>query len=161
LFAAVLGFNRAFALELENDALAGLAMAPADRGWIFLGKAAANFVLLGVVQAATAVAFALAFNLDLLPVAGRLAGLVALGSLGLCGLGTLFGAIAVRTRYREVMLPILMLPLMVPVLLGSVRATSALLGEGRIPFAHVQLLLVTDAVFLIVSFLGFEYVLDE
>lgn len=161
LFAGLLGFNRAFALELENDALAGLALAPTDRGWIFLGKAAANFVLLGLVQAVTAVGLALAFGLDLAPVAAPLAGVVALGSLGICALGTLFGSMAVRTRYREVMLPLLMLPLMVPILLGAVRATSALLAEGRVPFPSLQLLIVTDAVYLIASFLGFEYVLDE
>jgi heme exporter protein B len=161
VFAALLGLNRAFAVELENDALAGLALVPADRGWIFLGKAAANFVLLGVVQAATALAFALAFDAPLAEVAARLAGVVALGSAGLCSVGTLFAAIAVRTRYREVMLPLLLLPLLVPVLLGAVGATAALLADGTVPFAPVQLLVVTDAVFLIVSFLGFEYVLDE
>ena len=161
VFAALLGLNRAFALELENEALSALAMAPADRGFVFLGKAAANFVLLGVVQLATAVVFGLAFALDLVPMAADLACVVALGSLGLCTVGTLFAAVAVRTRYREVMLPLLILPLLVPVLLGSVSATAALLqGEG-LPFASIQLLVVTDLVFLIVSFVGFEYVLDE
>lgn len=160
-FAALLGLNRAFALELENEALSGLALAPADRGWIFLGKATANFVLLGLVQGVTALFFALAFDVDLARVAVRLAGVVALGSLGLCAVGTLFGAISVRTRYREVMLPLLMLPLLVPVLLGAVQATEGLLDEGRVPFAPLQLLIVADAVFLIVSVLGFEYVLDE
>jgi heme exporter protein B len=161
LFAALLGLNRAFALELENDSLSALAMAPADRGFVFLGKAAANFVLLAVVQFATAVVFGLAFALDLVPVALPLAGVVALGSLGICSVGTLFAAVAVRTRYREVMLPLLILPLLVPVLLGAVSATASLLQGDRIPFATIQLLVVTDAVFLIVSFLGFEYVLDE
>jgi heme exporter protein B len=152
---------RAFALELENEALSALAMAPADRGFVFLGKAAANFVLLAVVQFATAVVFGLAFAIDLVPVAVPLAGVVALGSIGLCSVGTLFSAVAVRTRYREVMLPLLILPLLVPVLLGAVSATAALLqGEG-VPRDSVQLLIVTDAVFLIVSFLGFDYVLDE
>ncbi|MDJ0868388.1 MAG: heme exporter protein CcmB [Myxococcota bacterium] len=161
VFAAILGLNRAFALELENEALSGLALAPTDRGWVFLGKAAANFVILALVQAATALVFALAFDLDLLPVAGRLAGVVALGSLGLCSVGTLFAAVSVRTRYREVMLPLLLLPLLLPVLLGAVGATSALLTAGELPFRPIQLLIVTDAVFLIVSFIGFEFVLDE
>ena len=161
VFAALLGFNRAFALELENEALSALAMAPSDRGFVFLGKAAANFVLLAVVQFATAVVFGLAFAIDLVPVAAPLTGVVALGSIGLCSVGTLFSAVAVRTRYREVMLPLLILPLLVPVLLGAVSATAALLqGEGA-PLESVQLLIVTDAVFLIVSFLGFDYVLDE
>jgi heme exporter protein B len=161
VFAALLGLNRAFALELENEALSALAMAPADRGFVFLGKATANFVLLGVVQFATTVVFGLAFALDFVPLALPLAGVVALGSLGLCTVGTLFSAVAVRTRYREVMLPLLILPLLVPVLLGAVSATASLLAGDPVPGDSIQLLVVTDVVFLIVSFLGFEFVLDE
>jgi heme exporter protein B len=161
LFSALLGLGRAFSLELENDALSALALVPADRGWIFLGKSTANFVILGVVQAITAFVFALVFAVDLASVALPLAGVVALGSAGLCSVGTLFAAVAVRTRFREVMLPLLLLPLLVPVLSGAVRATSALLETGELPFEPVQLLIVTDAIFLIISFVGFEYVLDE
>jgi heme exporter protein B len=161
VFAALLGLNRAFAVELENDALSGIALVPTDRGWVFLGKAAANFAILGVVQGITAFAFALVFGVDWLAIAAPLAGVVALGSLGLCSVGTLFAAVAVRTRFREVMLPLLLLPLLVPVISGAVRATSALASTGSTPFEAVQLLLVTDAVYLVLSFLGFEYVLDE
>jgi heme exporter protein B len=161
IFAAILGFNRAFSMELENDALAGIALVPVDRGWVFLGKAAANLAILGVVQILVAAVFALVFELDLLPVLGRLAGIVLLGSLGLCSVGTLFAAVAVRTRFREVMLPLLMLPLLFPVLLASVRATSSLLADGTVDFAPIQLLLVTDSIYLIVSFIGFDFVLDE
>lgn len=161
VFAALLGLNRAFALELENDALSGLALAPADRGFVFLGKAAANFVLLALVQLAAATVFGIAFALDFVPIAGRLAVVVALGSLGICAVGTLFSAVAVRTRYREVMLPLLLLPLLVPVLLGAVSATTSLLADGELPFAPLQLLAVTDGIFLIVSFVSFEFVLDE
>jgi heme exporter protein B len=75
--------------------------------------------------------------------------------------GTLFAAIAVRTRFREVMLPLLLLPLLVPVLSGAVRATSELLLTGEVSFPPIQLLLVADAIYLIVSFVSFEYVLDE
>jgi len=161
VFAAILGLNRAFSLELENDAIAGLALAPRDRGWIFLGKAAANFVILGIVQAVTAAIFVVVFELDWWRVGGRLAGVVALGSLGVCSMGTLFAAVAVRTRFREVMLPLLLLPLLIPVLSGSVRATSDLLLSGAVAFEPIQLLLVADAVYVIVAFLTFEYVLDE
>jgi len=161
VFAGILGLNRAFALELENEALSGLAMAPVDRGWIYLGKAAASWLLLLVVQALAGLAFALAFGVDLAAVAGRFAAIAALGALGLASIGTLFAAMAVRTQYREVMLPLLLLPLLVPVVIGAVRATHGLLAEGQIPAEALRLLLVTDAVFLIVSFLGFEYVLDE
>ncbi len=161
IFAALLGLNRAFALELENEALAGLALAPADRGWVFLGKAAANFVILGAVQAITAAVFAVAFDVDLASIAPSLVVVVALGSLGICAVGTLLGAVAVRTRYREVMLPLLLLPLLVPVLLASVDATAGLLETGTLRWRAIQLLLVSDAVFVIVSFTSFEYVLDE
>ncbi len=161
IFAAVLGLNRAFSVELENDALTGLALAPCDRGFIFLGKATANLLILGVVQAITAGVFAIVFELEGFHQVGRLAGIVALGSIGLCSVGTLFGAIAVRTRFREVMLPLLLLPLLIPVLSGSVRATSDLLLRGHVEIEPLQLLLVADAVYLIASFVGFEYVLDE
>jgi heme exporter protein B len=161
LFASVLGLNRAFALELENEALAGLALAPADRGWIFLGKAAASLVLLLLIQAGAALVFALAFDVAIGAVALPFAAVALLGALGLCSIGTLFAAIAVRTTFREVMLPLLLLPLMVPVILGSVRATNALLLEGALPWPAIRLLIVTDAVFLIVSFISFEYVLDD
>ena len=160
-FAALLGLNRAFALELENEALAGLALAPADRGWIFLGKAAANFVLLALVQAVTLVVLAALRELDLRPVAAALAGVIALGSLGMCGLGTVFGAVAVRTSYREVMLPLLLLPLLLPVLLGAVNATAGLLTHGTAPDAALRLLVVADGVYAVISFLVFEYVLDD
>lgn len=161
LFASMLGLGRAFSVELENDALSGIALVPADRGWVFLGKGTANLVILGVVQALTAVAFAVAFDVDLAPVAVPLTGVVALGSVGLCSIGTLFGAVAVRTRFREVMLPLLLLPLLMPVLFGAVHATAELLTTGSASFHALQLLLVTDVVYLIVSFVGFEYVLDE
>jgi len=161
VFASILGFNRAFSLELENDALAGIALLPTDRGWVFLGKGAANLAILGFVQVVIAAVFALVFDLDLLSIAAPLAGVVLLGSLGLCSVGTLFAAVAVRTRFREVMLPLLMLPLLIPVLLAAVRATSTLMLEGTVGFAPIQLLIVTDTIYLIVSFIGFDYVLDE
>lgn len=161
VFASILGFNRAFALELENDALAGMALLPCDRGWIFLGKATANLAILSVVQVVIAAVFSMVFELALLPVAFRLAGVILLGSVGLCGVGTLFAAVAVRTRFREVMLPLLMLPLLIPVLLASVRATASLLADGTVDFAPIQLLIVTDSIYLIVSFIGFDFVLDE
>ena len=105
--------------------------------------------------------FAIVFELEGFRQVGRLAGIVALGSLGLCSVGTLFGAIAVRTRFREVMLPLLLLPLLIPIISGSVRATTELLLRGHVAFEPLQLLLVADAVYLIASFVGFEYVLDE
>jgi heme exporter protein B len=161
VFAAVIGLNRAFSTELENDALSALALVPVDRGWVFVGKALANAAILGCVQAATAAVFALFFQLDLWPHLGPLAGVVALGSIGITTAGTLFAAVSVRTRFREVMLPLLLLPLLVPVLAASVRATAELLRSGSLPWDALQLLIVVDVIYAIVSAIGFEYVLDE
>jgi len=161
VFAALLGLGRAFASELENEALSGLALAPGDRGWIYLGKATASLVFLLIVQALTALAFGVVFAVPLFEVALPFALVALLGAIGLAAIGTLFSAMAVRTSYREVMLPLLMLPLLVPVILGSVRATAGLLAGGELAGDALRLLVVTDGVYLIVSFLCFEYVLDE
>lgn len=161
LFAGVLGMNRAFASELENDALSALALAPVDRGFLFAGKAAASFVILCAAFAATAVVFGAFFAVDWSRVALPLAAVSALGALGIACAGTLLAAISVRTRYREVMLPLLLLPLLAPVALSAGEATAQLAAAGSLPWPPVQLLIVADAVYAIVSFLSFEYVLDE
>jgi heme exporter protein B len=161
IFAAILGLNRSFALELENDALSGLALVPGNRGWVFLGKAAASFVLIGVVEALTALAFAILFDVDLVPAAGGLALFAGLGTLGIASIGTLLSAMSVRTRFREVLLPILLLPALFPVLAGAVDGTIAAIAGHEIPFEALQLLIVVDGIYLVVSFLGFDYILDE
>ena len=161
IFAALLGLNRAFALELENDALSGLALAPVSGGWLFLGKALANFALISLVELATAFAFALVFDLDLFSIALELAAVVALGTAGICGVGTLVSALAVRTRFSEVLLPVLLLPTLIPVLVGAVRGTAAVIAGEGVPFEAIQLLIVIDGTYWIVSFLAFDYVLDE
>jgi heme exporter protein B len=161
VFSALLGLGRSFAQEVENDAISALALAPTERGFVFLGKALANFLLIGAVQAMTATAFALVFDLSLSEVALPLAAVTALGTLGIASVGTLIAAMAVRTRYGEVLMPILLLPTLVPILVGAVEGTQGVLSDGALPLAAVQLLVVVDVTYLIVSFLGFEYVLDE
>lgn len=161
VFSALLGLGRSFTQEVENDAISALALAPTERGFVFLGKALANFLLIGAVQAMTATAFALVFDLSLSEVALPLAAVTALGTLGIASVGTLIAAMAVRTRYGEVLMPILLLPTLVPILVGAVEGTQGVLSDGALPLAAVQLLVVVDVTYLIVSFLGFEYVLDE
>lgn len=160
-FAAVLGLNRTFALELENQAISGLALASVERGLLFLGKALASFPPLALVWAGAALVFGLAFGVDFRPVLGGFALVAGLGALGVCGIGTLFAAMAVRSSHREILLPLLLLPLLAPLLLGCARATDALLESGALPWPQLQLLLVTDGVFWIVSYLGFGAVLDD
>jgi heme exporter protein B len=161
LFAALLGLNRSFALELENDALAGLALAPGNRGWIFLGKATANWVLISIVQILTAAVFAVFYRVDLIPVLPGLVSIIGLGTVGICAAGTLLAAMAVRTGFREVLLPILLLPALFPILAGAVKGSLAAVAGETVPFESLQLLIVVDGIYLIVAFLGFDYVLDE
>lgn len=161
VLSALLGLNRAFALELENDALAGLALAPADRGWVFLGKAVANLVLLLLVQGVTAAALGVAFDVPVLDHPAALGAILVLGAVGISGAGTLFGAVAVRTRFRELVLPLLLLPLLVPVVIAAVRATAALLEDATLTAAPMRLLVVADAILWIASYVLFEFVLDE
>jgi len=161
LFAALLGLNRSFALELENDALAGLALAPGNRGWIFLGKATANWVLISIVQILTAAVFAVFYRVDLIPVLPGLVSIIGLGTVGICAAGTLLAAMAVRTGFREVLLPILLLPALFPILAGAVKGSLAAVAGEAVPFESLQLLIVVDGIYLIVAFLGFDYVLDE
>lgn len=161
LFAALIGLGRTFTLELENDALTALALAPGTRGWIFVGKAAANLVLIAAVQALTAAVLALFFRLDWRAEAGGLAVVVVLADLAIVSVGTLFSAMAVRSRFREVLLPVLLIPSLIPVLASAVAATTATLRGATLVLADVQPLIVIAGIYAILGFLLFDAVLDE
>lgn len=161
VFAAVIGLGRTFATELENEAMTALALAPGTRGWIFLGKALATWVLITVVQALTALVFALFMRVDLsVGIAGS-AAVAALANVSICSVGTLLSAMSVRSRFREVLLPVLLIPTLVPVLAAAVRASRATLANEALSLALLQPLLVIGGVYLVLSFLLFDYVLDE
>ena len=162
VFTGLLGVQRGFLLERENDCLAGLLSAPLDPASIYAGKLAANVVLLGVMQAIVVPLVGLFLHLDLLPVLPGLALVLLLGNLGFAALATLFAAIAVRTRAREVMLPLLLLPLLVPLLIGSVEATRAVLAEGLSAAREgVAVLVAFDVVFTVAGWLLFAYVVRD
>jgi heme exporter protein B len=162
VFTGLLGIQRGFLLERENDCLAGLLTAPLDPASIYAGKLAANVVLLGVMQAIVVPLVGLFLHLDLWPVLPGLAVVLLLGNLGFAALATLFAAIAVRTRAREVMLPLLLLPLLVPLLIGSVEATRAVLGEGLAAAREgIAVLAAFDVVFTVAGWLLFAYVVRD
>lgn len=162
-FAAVLGLSRSFAAERENDCLQGLLLCPVDRGTIYLAKTIANFIFMMAAQVAIVPIFIFFFNQDLTAAWIGVVLSLALGIFGLATVGTLFAAIAVRTRAREVMLPLLMLPLVVPLFIAGVRTTARLLAGH--PLGEVaewfNLMLAFDVVFLVVGWLVFEYAAEE
>ena len=162
IFAGVLGLNRSFLAERENECLQGLLLCPIDRGTIYLAKAVGNFVFMMVAQLFIVPIFVFFFNLPMTGMGGVFL-TVALGVLGFAALGTLFAAVTVRTRAREVMLPLLLLPLVVPIFIAGVQVTAHLLA-GK-PLAEVapwvNLMLGFDVIFLVVGWLVFEYAVEE
>jgi heme exporter protein B len=162
LLAGLLGLGRAFALERENDCLDGLILAPSDKGGVFLGKVGGTTALMLGMEVAFIAATGFFYNLDLWPAVPRLMLVAVFGTLGFAAVGTLFAAMTAQLRAREVLLPVLLLPLAVPVLLASVRLTEwALAAEPwSIALPWWQLLLGFDLVFLVVGLLVFEFVLE-
>jgi heme exporter protein B len=162
-FAAMLALNRAFQLELENQALEGLLLAPVSRSSIYLGKLIANLAFVATVEAVGLPLFALFFNVSILPVLGPLLAVLALATVGFVAVGTLFSAMTARTRFAELLLPVLLLPFMIPPLIWAVLATAALLA-GR-PLSEVagwlKLLAAFDIVFVTLAFVLFPATVDE
>jgi heme exporter protein B len=158
----VLGLGRAFALERENDCLDGLILAPADKGAIYLGKLAGTTALMLAMEVVFIAATGIFYNLDIWAAVPRLLLVALAGTVGFAAVGTLFAAMTAHLRAREVLLPVLLLPLAVPVLLAAVKLTDlALAGEGWGPaWPWWQLLLGFDVVFLVAGLLTFEFVLE-
>ncbi|HSF06377.1 MAG TPA: heme exporter protein CcmB [Methylomirabilota bacterium] len=162
ILSGLVGLGRAFLAERDHDCWEGLVLAPGDKSAIYLGKVAGNLLLMLVVETVILVLFTVFFNVD---VAGHLAALVAvvlLGTVGFAAVGTLFAAMTANVRAREVLFPVLLLPILVPVLLGAVKATEAvMLGEPLGTVARwLQLLGAADVVYLTVGILTFDAVLE-
>ena len=162
ILAGVLGLGRTFLVERENDCWEGLVLTPGDKSAIYLGKLAGNVLVMAVVEAALLVLFPVFFGLDLTGALPRLVVVLALGTLGLAAVGTLFGAITAQLRARELLFPVLLLPAVVPILLGSVSATQiVILGQPLAEAgAWLKLLAAADLVYLVVGVLTFEFVLE-
>jgi len=160
-FAGVLGLNRSFILEKDQGCLEGLLLAPMDRSLVYFGKVISNLLFMLVVEAIALPIFAALFNLPLLRL--DLALVVLLGTLGFAGVGTLFSAMVVNTRAREVLLPVLLFPIIMPVLIAAVKLTAGLLdGEGLLQMGNwLRLLVAFDVIFLAVSNMTFDYVVEE
>jgi heme exporter protein B len=161
-FAGTLALNRSFALEKESGAGRGLALAPVDPAGVYLGKFLANALFLVATQAAVLPLFVVFFDVSVAPErAWALAASFVLGAVGFAATGTLFSAIAVSTRMRELLLPLLFLPSCVPALIAAVETTSFALGTTESASFWFTLLVVYDVVFVTASLLVFEYVLEE
>jgi len=161
-FAGVLLLNRSFQNEGENECIAALMLAPADRAAIFFGKALANLAFMALVEAFAVPAFAVLFGLDLLAGLPLLALVLGLGTAGFILVGTFLAALTANARASEVLLPVLLFPLAVPVLIAAVRGTAVALAGGGFAEAGqwVPLLLIYDLLFATLAYLLFDLVLE-
>jgi len=162
-FASMIALNRGFNLEKENSALEGMLLAPVPRSAIYAGKLAANVAFVGLVEAVSLPLFVLFFNVPVWHILPGLIGLIVVSTVGFVAVGTVFSAMTVRTRFSELMLPMLLLPFMVPPLIGAVQATTRLFA-GR-PLSEMmgwlRILVLYDVVFITISLLIFPAVVDE
>jgi heme exporter protein B len=160
-FAGILGLNRAFVAEKDRGCLEGLLLAPMDHTAIYFGKMISTMLFMLVVEALMLPVFTAFMGVNLFDL--RLALIVLLGTLGFAGVGTILSAMTAQTRSREVLLPILLLPVAAPVLIAAVKATAAILdglSMGEIGL-WLQLLVAFDLIFPAVAFMTFDYVVKE
>jgi heme exporter protein B len=160
-FAGMLGLNRSFVLEKDRGCLDGLLLAPLDRSAIYFGKMLGNFLFITVVEAIILPIFSALFNVNLIQ--AWILIVLLLGTLGFSGVGTLFSAMAVHTRAREVLLPVLLFPVVVPALIAAVKLTAGLLdGQALADMANwMQLLVAFDVILIAVSYMTFDYVVED
>ncbi len=161
VFAALLGLNRSFQREKDHSSIEGLMMAPMPRSAIYVAKMVGNFLFFFFFELFALPVMIGLFNISL-PL--TIIPLLLLGTLGLSAAGTIFAAMASNTRLRDVLLPLMLLPVLVPLLIGAVQATgTAIRGDSILEEASSSLLLILafDVIFVTLSILLFEYVLEQ
>ena len=158
IFASLLGLGRTIAVEREKALMDRLLLCPVDRKAVYLAKLLGNLLFIGVVELVALPVFAALFNI---PLFGALLPIVLLGTLGIAASGTLFSAIAAATQARELLLPILVFPLIVPVVISAVRATGNLMAPAINEPPWLGLITAFDVIFLSVAMLTFEFVVEE
>lgn len=164
-FAGILGLNRAFMAEKANDSLMGLLLAPMDRTVIYFGKVISNLVFMLTMELVSLPLFFIMLDFRFKGSAALFALVIVLGTVGYISVGTFLAALSSNTRTSEILLPIIVFPIIVPVLLGAVKATAIILHAAdakdmAMYWQWIKLMLVYDAVFIAVPFILFDYVLE-
>jgi heme exporter protein B len=158
LFAAIMGMGRSFVRDRERGVLEGLLLTGVDPGLLYLARAVSLILVLLSVEIVTVPLYLAFFRVGAEVL--NLIAIVALGTVGFTALGTLLAALASNTRAREAMLPLVLIPMSVPLIIGSVRATGDLLSRAS-GTPWLGLLLAFDAIFLVVCYWAFEFVVEE
>ncbi|MGA9193067.1 MAG: heme exporter protein CcmB [Anaerolineales bacterium] len=160
-FAGTLGLNRSMGMERERGCLDALLLAPVDRSAIYFGKALANLVFLLLVAVIVLPVYSALYGVSLFN--AGLVGVIVLGVVGYVAVGTLLSAMSVQTRTRDILLPILLFPVVLPVLVAAVKASNGFLQGWDMAeiMPWINLLIVYDVIFVAVSFMSFEYIVQE
>ena len=160
-FAGTLGLNRSMAIEKDRGCLDGLLLAPVDRSAIYFGKVISNLIFMLIVEAIVLPVYSVLYNTNLFQPGLLL--VILLGSIGYTAVGTLLSAMSVQTRTRDILLPILLFPVVIPILLAAVKASDGFLNGSEyseIAFP-INLLIAYDIVFIAVSFMVFDSIVEE
>jgi heme exporter protein B len=160
-FAGTLGLNRSMAVEKDRGCLDGLLLAPVDRTAIYFGKAISNLAFMLIVAMIVMPIYSVLYNINIFNLGLIL--VVLLGSIGYVAVGTLLSSMAVQTRTRDVLLPVLLFPVIVPVLLAAVKASSGFLQNMAMSeiWPWLNILIGYDVIFTAVAFIIFDYVIEE
>ncbi|MBN1465759.1 heme exporter protein CcmB [candidate division KSB1 bacterium] len=163
IFAGNLGLSRSFAREHENARMQGLLLCPIDHSLIFFAKLIGNIIFMSIVQMIAIPLLVVLFGIEISSGAGLLALILFLGTLGYAAVGTLFSTLSANTRSREVMLPILLLPVAIPVILSATKSTACLVNGDTLQeiWPWMKILIAFDVIFTVVCSLVYEYVLEE
>ena len=160
-FAGTLGLNRSMAIEKDRGCLDGLLLAPVDRSAIYFGKVISNFAFMLIVEVIVLPVYSILYNTNLFKPGLLL--VILLGSIGYTAVGTLLSAMSVQTRTRDVMLPILLFHIILPILIAAVRASGGYLQD--LPFDQIlpwlNLLIAYDVIFIAIAFMVFDFVVEE
>ena len=160
-FAGTLGLNRSMAIEKDRGCLDGLLLAPVDRSAIYFGKMISNLAFMLTVEVIILPVYSVLYNVNLFQPGLIL--VILLGSIGYAGVGTLLAAMSVQTRTRDILLPILLFPVIIPVLLAAVKASNGFLEGVEISeiILPINILIVYDVIFISLAFMFFEYIVEE
>lgn len=160
-FAGTIGLNRSMAMEKDRGCLDGLLLAPVDRSVIYFGKAIGNLIFMLLVEAIVLPVYSVLYSVNLFQPGLLL--VIFLGSVGYVAVGTLLASMAIQTRTRDVLLPILLFPLVIPVLIAAVKASTGFLqGVNLVDIRPwVNLLLVYDVIFIAAAFMVFDFIVEE
>ena len=162
-FAGVLGLSRSFAIEKEGNSIMGLLLTPVDRSVLFFGKMIGNFIFVIIVELIILPLFSIFFNFGFSDVLLPFLLVMVLGTIGFVSVGTLFSAVALNTKLREVLLPILVFPIVIPVIITSVKLTGSILEDHTILISEsaLHILISFDLIFIAICAITFEYVVEE